>query len=344
MPLVMGTSMQLSRCPLSWGMPESPSCQDIIGKISYLEKAVADSIEAQKEQFKIVKDELTSLKAAQESVPKSPSVPLVTFSSDTPSTKKRKFIEEKENQKTYADIAGISQLGPGQGPGSEQQTAGLNLLQNLLKPKSPQNPRFQRNICFGSAKNPQDGTDCTKLSADVNLVATGVAKDCSEDNLKDYLIEKGINVVEVQQLTKPEVVHQVRTLTFRVAIRASDYEAALKPEIWPFRVGVRHYRAPRREDRPEGSWQGQSKQPGGNIDPGTGVYNHPRSGGVLAHHQRDHRHLGEGAVHSLPPGHPSRAGGRNQVMEATQPTPIDLKNMWSVLASLGSGSGLNLHP
>ena len=37
---------------------------------------------------------------------------------------------------------------------------------------------------------------------------------------------------------------------------------ALKPEVWPYRVGVRHYKAPRRE-RPDNSWQGQVEQQGG---------------------------------------------------------------------------------
>ena len=54
-------------------------------------------------------------------------------------------------------------------------------------------------------------------------------------------------------LTKAEVVNEVRTLTFRVAVKASEYEAALKPEVWPYRVGVRHYKAPRKE-RSEGGW------------------------------------------------------------------------------------------
>ena len=72
--------------------------------------------------------------------------------------------------------------------------------------------------------------DCTKLSGDVNLVATGVAKDCTEEDLKEFLAGKGIMVVEVEKLTKPEVVDLVRTITFRVAVKAADYEAALRPE------------------------------------------------------------------------------------------------------------------
>ena len=82
------------------------------------------------------------------------------------------------------------------------------------------------------------------LTADVNLVASGVGKGCSPEFLRDFLVGKGITPVEVVMLTKKEVLDQVRTLTFRIAVKAADYEAALKPEVWPYRVGVRHYKAP----------------------------------------------------------------------------------------------------
>ena len=131
------------------------------------------------------------------------------------------------------------------------------MLKNLLQQKQQQQQKPPRNICFGSAKTSGEGATATDiLAADVSLVASGVGKGCTPDKLKDFLASKGINAVEVVMLTKEEVIEQVRTLTFRIAVKAADYEAALKPEVWPYRVGVRHYRAPRRE-KPESSWQGQ---------------------------------------------------------------------------------------
>ena len=58
-------------------------------------------------------------------------------------------------------------------------------------------------------------------------------------NLTEFLKGKGINPVEVEMLTKAEVVNEVRTLTFRVAVKPEEYEKALKPEVWPYRVAVR---------------------------------------------------------------------------------------------------------
>ena len=145
--------------------------------------------------------------------------------------------------------------------------------------------------------------------------------------LNDYLKNKGINVVEVVQLTKQEVVEQVRTLTFRVAIKASDYEAALKPEIWPYRVGVRHYRAPRRE-RPDSSWNGQSGRSGGNIAEGdSGQDSAQGRGGHQPHKQH------------LPPGHPGRAPPNQQTMGAKQKMPVEVSNFFQILSRLGGEMG-----
>ena len=138
--------------------------------------------------------------------------------------------------------------------------------------------------------------------------------------MKNFLAGKGINAVEVEMLTKKEVMEQVRTLTFRVAVKAADYEAALIPEVWPYRVGVRHYKAPRRE-RTDNSWQGQFEQSGG--------------GDV---HQGQHRQTGTRPKQHLPPGHQRYGGPRQQVMEQPSPGPIEISNFYNALAALGINS------
>ena len=51
MPLVMATSSQMQRCPQSWGVPETATVQDVMGKVMELEKAMADNIECQRQQM-----------------------------------------------------------------------------------------------------------------------------------------------------------------------------------------------------------------------------------------------------------------------------------------------------
>ena len=120
-------------------------------------------------------------------------------------------------------------------------------------------PASLTNICFGNAKSSGDENVETMLAADVDLVATGVGKDCTDENMSNFLKGKGIEPVLVETLTRAEVMDQVRTKTFKITIKAAQYEAALKPEVWPYRVAVRHYRAPRRQDT---TWTGVDSQKG----------------------------------------------------------------------------------
>ena len=201
----------------------------------------------------------------------------------------------------------------------------------MLKIGQQPQAKSPRNICFGSAKLVGEGASAreTMLAADVSLVASGVGKGCTEDMLRDFLVGKGITPVEVVMLTKPEVLNDVRTLTFRIAVKPADYEAALKPEVWPYRVAVRHYRAPRRE-RSEGTWQAQSGRSGGNIN---------RDQGRRQETVSESGHHGHGSWQPVPPGHADRVRPHEQVMGQVQPGPVDMKNFFSVLAALGSGMG-----
>ena len=106
-------------------------------------------------------------------------------------------------------------------------------------------------------------------------------------------------------------------------MKANQYEAAMKPEVWPFRVGVWHYKAPRRTDRPEAGWKGQASRAGGRVE------------------ANQSRGLGAGGQGNLVPGqaypvgHPSKAKQHQQFMESRQPGPVEMSNFWNVLASLG---------
>ena len=67
-------------------------------------------------------------------------------------------------------------------------------------------------------------------------------QDCTHENFIEFLINKGIDVVDVETLTKDDVIPLVRNKTFKITVTPDQYEMALKPEIWPYRVAVRHYK------------------------------------------------------------------------------------------------------
>ena len=67
-------------------------------------------------------------------------------------------------------------------------------------------------------------------------------------------------MIEIEKLTKEDA--ETRTNTFKVVVKLSDYEKAMQPEVWPYRVGVWHYK-PQRRNQQGMSWQQQSQQAGG---------------------------------------------------------------------------------
>ena len=118
---------------------------------------------------------------------------------------------------------------------------------------------WKPSIMYGTARTGKD--DAVELLAgDVSLVASGVSKDATKDQLKEFIEGKGIAVIEVEKLTRDDA--ETRTNTFKVVVKLSDYEKAMNPDIWPYRVGVRHYRAPKKQNM---SWKSQSQKSGGQV-------------------------------------------------------------------------------
>ena len=89
--------------------------------------------------------------------------------------------------------------------------------------------RFRRRsiLVYGNATTGKDDTE-EILAADIELVATGVAKDATSDQLKEFVMAKGINVLEIMKLTTFE---HARTNTFKIKIRAAQYNEAMKPSM-----------------------------------------------------------------------------------------------------------------
>ena len=144
-----------------------------------------------------------------------------------------------------------------------------NAIENAIRAnKSNKEKPKGRNMFHGSSAE----AEASSLSADVDLVASGVAKDATEKKLEDFLKAKGIEVVKVECLTKQELItdNKVRSKTFKVTVKAAQHEKAMDPRVWPFRVGVRHFRAPQRarQGAGDGSWASQSAQAGGRLDDG----------------------------------------------------------------------------
>jgi hypothetical protein len=128
--------------------------------------------------------------------------------------------------------------------------------------EKPPLKRRPSTLFFGEAKIGKGDTE-ELFAADANLVASGVSKDATAEQLKDFLVGKGIGVTD--------------TNTFRIAIKVADYDKAMNPSVWPYFVGVRRFKPKRYSN----NWADQSKQSGGNIQTdqrknheGQGQYRH----------------------------------------------------------------------
>ena len=97
------------------------------------------------------------------------------------------------------------------------------------------------NLLHGTAFGNNEGE--STLSADVDLVAYGMAKHVTSIQLSKFLEEKGLGVYDCKLLTTFE---RARTLSFKITIKPHHFQKAKDPSIWPYRVGVRlfkHYNA-----------------------------------------------------------------------------------------------------
>ena len=180
---------------------------------------------------------------------------------------------QTEQIKTFANVVVKGQNRVATSGNTSNQSTG-----NTFCPKKPST------LLFGSAKTDKENTE-NFLAANVSLAATGVAKDATADQLKDFIVTKGINVVAVELLTTHP---DAGTKTFKIDIKACDFERAMSPDVWPYRVGVRMFR----HKRTQNTWSSQAGKTGGNIQAGAGL-----PGRQPDHHhaqrQLQHRHQPE---------------------------------------------------
>ena len=97
--------------------------------------------------------------------------------------------------------------------------------------------RMTSNILCGTSQCNE-----TELAADITLVAYGVAKHVTETQLARFLESKGMDIVDCSRLTTYE---NARSLSYKVTIKAKDYEKSKDPTTWPFRVSVRPFKEKR---------------------------------------------------------------------------------------------------
>ena len=322
MPLVLASSGQMRRCPQSLGsVSPNANMGDLTTKVVALEETLKKFMESSKEQ----------MESLTETLKKKPELRLNTSTHLGTPSKKRKEMESHDNEPEiihdsevqtprnplYADVAGIQPIGKPNPVNQQTNQMLTKIFKNVIdKSKEATKPKG-RNVFHGKARSSgEESANETFLAADVALAATGVAKDAKPEQLKAFLEAKGIEVVHVEGLTKKELLDEnvVRSQTMKVTVKAAHHEKAMNPDIWPLRVGVRYFRAPRRQNSDGNDWESQSKQSGGSFNG-----------------QRGERNKDQGW---------NRSGGNRtpfkQRNRGFQPfNPIAVNNMFEVLGNMG---------
>ena len=105
--------------------------------------------------------------------------------------------------------------------------------------------------------------DRTNFAAPVDLFVYGVNKDALGEQIVAFMKEtKGLEILECTKVSHDEA----RAQSFRIKVRSTDYELALKAETWPYRVGVRVYHHFKQRREAEGtSGQFGQRQGEGNM-------------------------------------------------------------------------------
>ena len=261
MPVILATSEQMKRCPQFWGEQKTEDVAGIIENVKMLKQVMSSYIEGNNQQMAEMRREMSSMMSVrprsgsflrqQTGVPEPPTTP--------GGGSKRQRVEEEQEQvpwaeqveqeKTWADRAGLGVRGVRPLEVQHQQQQGLGQVLKKMLEKKSNTPNRARKI-FGNAKTTDENKDEDfELAADVELAVFGVRTDVTEAMMTDHLKARKILVKEVKIQTKPEVLESVRTITMKVTVPASQHEAAMKPEVWPYRVGVRLWdnRSVRRE-------------------------------------------------------------------------------------------------
>jgi hypothetical protein len=77
--------------------------------------------------------------------------------------------------------------------------------------------------------------------------------------MTDFLENKGIKVVDVIEMTRAEVLDNVRVKSMKVVVKASEYEKVMDASNWPSRVGVRMWEDKEAKKAKYDRWQERVK-------------------------------------------------------------------------------------
>ena len=268
MPLIMASSNMILRAPIFWGKDKGGDIAGVTAELRELKQAMVGFMKQSEKQISDLKQEvMTASVSVGLSKPRinlrpMPSAPVIPL---TPggSAKRTRFDFENEvevinnsedTEKDWTEVSYAAKAASKKDTASEALAALIKESKNIEHKKSE---KSTDKVIYGSSKSVTEGAS---LAGDVTLVAFGVNKECSQDAMKAFLIDKGIDVVDVTDMTREEVLDSVRVKTMKVVVKASEYEKVMEPSNWPCRVGVRLWKDKEAQKARYERWQERLEQ------------------------------------------------------------------------------------
>ena len=107
-------------------------------------------------------------------------------------------------------------------------------------PRKPSNSHWKQKLPMVTGQSKEFG-----FAAPVDLFVFNVNKDVTTDSIVGFMkSSKGLDILECNKVSHVDA----RTQSFRIKVKAEDYDKALNGDTWPYRVRVRVYRHFRQRD------------------------------------------------------------------------------------------------
>ena len=226
MPLFLGTSNMVMQTPSSNVHDEKVYSGEIVKTLKTLEDSMKRFVVKKNEDNKNqvnnenVENHLKTLEESINCLVKSPGL----------NTTCEKDHGDYVDNRPWSEVVRGKRRGESVMPSQITTNNGVNGVDKT------NNWRKSLNLLQGTAL----GTDGKEtLSSDIDLVTYGVTKNITAIQLSNFMQNKGLNAIDCVLLTK---YNGARSLTFNITIKATDFEKAKDPDIWPYRIGLRYYK------------------------------------------------------------------------------------------------------
>ena len=263
LPLVLASNKMMLRAPRFWGKDKGEDISGVAAELKELKEAMVGFIKQNEKQMNELKEDVVNASSVvfkPRVAPKKTEVPTTPHTPGGSAKRTRFQFENEVEEVIIPEEEAFKEVTYAKKAAAKKEAAVETLAAILSKTKNDKSKKYDNSktkVIYGSAKA---DSDAASLAADVSRVAFGVNKECSRDSMKTYLIEKGIDVIDVIDMTREEVLDNVNVKTMKVVVKASQYERAMDPSIWPCRVGVRLWKDKEAQKARYERWQERQEQ------------------------------------------------------------------------------------